>query len=222
MRDFDFSLGVGKFFTFRFDYRGGGSGHKFFVGKLGLDAALKSAVVLDFFLGFSDFGFDVDVVGGHLDAELKGSGPKRKSAFSIPPLGVGELGYGGPCGGFKCGIGGERRLEGDVFLGPEGAQGDHVLLHDGEGDRVVGGSARGGVRGKVEEVGLGALRKQVPHLFGEEGHEGMQGRHEGFEVVDRGAVDRGGDGLAVGGLDELEVPGAEAVPGELVQAHEGL
>ena len=173
-------------------------------------------------MGLGDFGVDVDVVGGNLDAELKGSGPKRESALGLTPLGVGEFGDGWPCGGLGSRVCGERRLEGDVFLSPKGAEGDHVLLHDGEGGGVVGGSARSRIRGKVEEVGLSALRQQVPHLFGEEGHEGVQPRHEGFEEFDRGAVHSGRNRLAVGGLDELEVPGAEAVPGELIEAHEGF
>ena len=115
MGNFNLRLRVRELFAFGVHDGGGGSGNEFFVRKLGLDAALKAAVVLDFFLGLGDFGVDVDVVGGNLDAELKGSGPNRESALGLTPLGVGEFGDGWPCGGLGSRVCGERDLKAMFF-----------------------------------------------------------------------------------------------------------
>ena len=50
----------------------------------------------------------------------------------------------------------------------------------------------------------------------------MQLVEQAIEEADGGVIDLAGDGLTVGGLHHLQVPGREFIPEELIDGHQGL
>ena len=71
-------------------------------------------------------------------------------------------------------------------------------------------------------ISLLALGDGVPDFLGDERHEGVQQQHQVLEELDGGSVGHGVDALALRSLHHLEVPRAEVVPSELVDAHQGI